>query len=302
MADKAADRAAATPRRVLLIYNPAAGWGRRRRLTAVLRALERHGVAPTLRATARRGDAEAFARQARVADFDCLAVAGGDGTINEALNGLADPLLPLAIVPLGTANVLAAEIGLARHPAVTAQTIACGEPVAAALGMVNGRRFVVVAGIGFDARTVARVHGGLKRWAGKLAYIAAGLVEFARYRPARYAVTVDGRNFVAASVIIANGRYYAGRFVFAPQASLGSPHLDVCLLTRPGRWNLLRYALATLSGRIERLRDVVIVQGTTITVDGPPGDPIEADGDIVGGLPAHVTVQPDAVRLVRPPA
>jgi YegS/Rv2252/BmrU family lipid kinase len=287
-------------RRVHLIYNPTAGWRRYKRLASVVAALQRRGVVVTQQATTRRGDAESFARDAAGRGFDRLVVAGGDGTISEAVNGLSDPHLPLAIVPLGTANILAAEIGLVAHTEMVAATIADGRASPACAGMVNGRRFVMVAGIGFDAHTVARVMPRLKRWTGKFAYVVAGMSEFVRYRPTLYDVTIDGQSYRAAAVILANGHFYAGRFVFAPQADLSSPWLDVCLLARPGRWNLLRYAVAMIFGRLDRLPDVKVVPGRQIAVDGPPGDPIQADGDIVTQLPARISVIPDALMLVRP--
>ena len=102
-------------RRVLMIYNPTAGMGSGRRLARVLKCLLRLGAVVTVRRTARRGDAERFASEASPALFDVIAAAGGDGTINEVINGLAGSGLPLAVIPLGTANVLAAEIGVPRR-------------------------------------------------------------------------------------------------------------------------------------------------------------------------------------------
>ena len=100
--------------------------------------------------------------------------------------------------------------------------------------------------------------------------------------------------------IVANGRNYAGRFVFAPKADLAAPSLEVCLLTRPGRWNLLRYAVAIVFGQLHRLPDVTIMSGREIVVTGPAGDPVQADGDIVTALPAKLTAIPDGLLLVRP--
>src|ERR1700748_1084353 len=121
-----AESGALRRKRLLLIHNPTAGWRRRHRLQAVLDALDRDGCTVTLKETTCRGDAEAFARAARAEDYDRVVVAGGDGTMNEAINGLADRRLPLAIVPMGTANVLAAEIGLGLSPAAIARTIVQG--------------------------------------------------------------------------------------------------------------------------------------------------------------------------------
>ena len=115
-------------RRVNVIYNPTAGWRRRARLERVLERLGELGASVTLRETRGRGDAEMLARAADPAACDAVVAAGGDGTINEVMNGLDRRNLPLGIVPLGTANVLAAEIGLPREPRAQAEAIACGRP------------------------------------------------------------------------------------------------------------------------------------------------------------------------------
>src|SRR5690242_8459419 len=138
----------------MVIYNPTAGRRRRRKLDAVVDALTQHGVQVTLRATTCRGDAERLSGEASSRDFDRLVVAGGDGTINEAINGLRDRTLPLAIVPLGTANVLAAELDLPLDPPAVAEAIVQGRPRAVAIGRVNGRAFAMMAGVGFDAYVV----------------------------------------------------------------------------------------------------------------------------------------------------
>ena len=104
-----------------------------------------------------------------------MVVAGGDGTVNETINGLARSGLPLALIPLGTANVLAAEIGLQTDPAAVARCVAFGQPRPIALGAANGRRFILMAGAGFDANVVAGVSVPMKRWLGKGAYILSSL-------------------------------------------------------------------------------------------------------------------------------
>ncbi len=162
-------------RRVLVIHNPTAGWRRRRRFERILSALIAAGVDVDVRPTTRRGDAEAFARAADPAEHDAIAVAGGDGTINEVVNGLGDKKLPLAVIPLGTANVLAHEIGLGGSPREIAETIARGRPQPISVGIVNGRRFVMMAGFGFDAHVVAEVKPMIKKLFGKIAYVISTL-------------------------------------------------------------------------------------------------------------------------------
>jgi diacylglycerol kinase family enzyme len=99
-------------------------------------------------------------------------------------------------------------------------------------------------------------------------------------------------------VIIANGRFYGGRFVCAPEASLDSSEFQACLFGRAGRWHVIRYALALLLGRLPRLKDVTIVPARMVEIAAPAGDPVQGDGDILATLPARIEVAPDRLRLV----
>lgn len=286
-------------RRVLLIYNPTAGVASARRLGRVVKILLTMGAVVTVRRTARRGDAEAFAAEATRDAYDVVAVAGGDGTVNEAINGLAGSDLPLAVIPLGTANVLAAEIAMPRRARDRARLIlnARGRPVC--VGVANERAFIMMAGAGFDAYLVAHVNPCLKRCLGRLAYVVEGARAMARFAYPRYRVTVDGAAFEATSVIVANGHYYGGRFICAPRACLDDPTFEVCLFLGSGPVNVLRYAVTLARGRLERLPDFRIVRGSEIFIaraDGVAGlEPAQIDGDIGCRLP--LAIRPAKRRL-----
>lgn len=285
-------------RRVLVIVNPAAGARRRRKFARVLSELRRLGCAVTVRATAARGDAEAMARAADPTAFDLVAAAGGDGTVNEIINGLAASKLPLALIPLGTANVLAHEVAIPRDPAGIAHAVAFGAARAVHVGVANGRRFAMMLGVGIDARIVAGIDPALKRYGGRLAYVVSGIRAVLAQPPLLYRVDIDGKGFMAAAAIVANGRFYGGRFVVAPGARLDTPSFQVVLMKRPGRRDVLRYGAALARGRLDRLPDVRIVEGRTLRIDGPAGEPAQADGDLTGALPLTVTVAPTTLFLV----
>lgn len=287
---------------LLVVYNPIAGRRRRRFLSLVLEALEARAASVRLEPTQARGDAELLARAAGATGAARLVVAGGDGTINEALNGLAGSKVALGIVPLGTANVLAAELGIANSARSVAAAILDGQPRAVTLGTVNGRRFSMMAGVGFDAHVVRDVSGKLKRLVGKGAYVLETLRQLAVYRSKMYDVRIDGVAMRAASLLVCNGHFYGGRFVAAPQARLENPDLQVVLFQRAGRFAILRYTLALALGRLPTRADVRIVSARTVEIDGPAGEPVQGDGDIVAHLPARFEALPDAAILVGPPA
>jgi diacylglycerol kinase (ATP) len=292
-------------RRLLVIYNPAAGRRSERRLRRFLLHLALLAVPVAVRETARRGDAEGFARAAAEGEaFDAVVAAGGDGTINEVVNGLAAADLPLAILPLGTANVLANEIGLPRDPEGLAVIAATGPPQPVRIGEVTwaggARRFVMMAGTGFDASVVAGLDPGLKRRFGKLAYVAETIAQLVRYRDRRYRVACAGEEIPVAAVIVAKGRYYAGRFVLAPQARLETPMLDIVLFLRRGRLAMVRYILAMALGRVHRLPDVRILRAASLSVSGPAGAPVHVDGDIVATVPVTIALAARPLRLIQP--
>ncbi len=287
-------------RRLLIIFNPASGWRRRRRFEAVLARLRQRGCLAHVQETTSRGDAERWAAAADPGRYDALVVAGGDGTINEAINGLAGSRLPLAVLPLGTANVLAAELGLRAGADAIARTIAEGVARPVTVGIANGRHFMLMAGVGFDAQVVATVNLGIKRWLGKAAYLLAILGQLKAHRFPSYGVTLDGVAHEAASVLVANGHFYGGRFVVAPAANLHSPTFEVGLFERSGRLAAIGYALALALGFLPRLRSYRILQARQVEIEGPDGEPVQADGDIIARLPVRIEALPATLELIFP--
>ena len=299
----AADRDGEKGRSLFVIFNPIAGQRRGGLFARVSAALAAHGIHVRTAATAARGDAARLAQAAR--DAGTVAVAGGDGTINEAINGLAGGRARLALIPLGTANVLAAELGLPSDPDALARIAAGGAARAIHLGQADlasgTRRFSMMAGVGFDAHVVANVPLGLKRAAGKVAYGWQMLAEWLRLGPLRFRVTADGVPYDCASAILANGRYYAGRYVAAPEASLDRPSYELVLFEHGGRWAVLRYALALGLGRLHKAKGVRILRAREISIDGDSREPVHADGDVIGTLPVRFTIASERLEVLVPP-
>lgn len=300
------DRAERRPRRLLVIFNPTAGRRKRRRFRRWLAALDALGAPVTLRETTGPRHAEALARTAEPALFDAVAVAGGDGTINEAVNGLALSPLPLAIFPLGTANVLAAELGLPRGIKALARlaAFAPASPVwpgeAVAEGASAGRRFLVMAGVGFDADVVAALDLRLKRRIGKLAYVVSILGRLRDYRPAAYRAELDGSALEAASLVAAKSHFYGGRFVLAPNARLDDPTLQVAVFGSAGRVAAVGYMAAMGLGLLPHWPRFHVVAAKSIYLSEPAGAPVQLDGDIQLTLPVRLRIAATPLSLIRP--
>ena len=289
--DSSESRRAAVPRRrVLVIHNPTAGWRKRARFGRLLNALVETGCLVEVMPTTQRGDAEAFARAARRAEWDVLAVAGGDGTINEVINGLGPDAPPLGILPMGTANVAAREIDVPFDVLGLARLVATAPPRAIHLGVANGRRFITMAGVGFDAHVVAAVDSRLKRWIGRGAYGVTIARLLFRHRFRRYGVTADGKSYEAASIVLANGHYYGGPFSCAPDARLDDPELHAVLFLWGGPWAVLWYLAGLGLGVLHRMPGIRIVRARRIDIAGGENEPVQADGDTITTLPLEAAV------------
>ncbi|WP_237217870.1 diacylglycerol/lipid kinase family protein, partial [Falsiroseomonas oryziterrae] len=192
-----------------------------------------------------------------------VVAAGGDGTIAEVASGIAGSAATLGVLPLGTANVLAWELGLPRQPERAAAVMTGGRATLLHPGLARfadgrSRLFVQMLGAGFDAAVVAHLDLGLKRRLGRAAYVWQSLRELPRYRFPSLAATLDGETATAASVIVTKGRLYAGRYLVAPGARPDLPGFHVVLFRRPGAWRAALAGAALPLGLIPRLPGVEI--------------------------------------------
>lgn len=290
-------------RRIKLIANPIAGGDARSAIARTVACLEGSGACVEVCLTARRGDAENAAREAKRENFDLVIAAGGDGTLNEAANGLVGTGLPLAFVPLGTANVMAIEMGISGGIETACRIALYGEIRPVALAEVNERYFLMMAGIGFDAAAVRAVRSGLKRKIGKLAYVIAGIQAWLQNRSVALQLRGEaGEPVQARHVIISNIRYYGGRFQLAPHNGLEQPLLTACLVEGSGRLALLLFWLRIVL-RGSFLGPIRRMDACEFSVDGA-GVPMQVDGDDSGDTPVgkclKIRCHADRLQLVFP--
>jgi len=295
--------------RICVIFNPTARGDKARRFRAQLDAI---GARAALKQTACAGDARRLAAEAVNEGFEVIVAAGGDGTVNEALNGLGDApegfaRARLGVLPLGTVNVLARELGLPLASAPAWEAILRGRERRVDLPWVEWttaagpqrRYFAQLAGAGLDARAVELVSWPLKRKIGPLAYVVAGLRALCERAP-RITVSDGQVSATGALVLLGNGRLYGGQFVLFPRANMSDGLLDATVFPRAGWGTLLRTGPVLLAckrlpaGVSRTLRSAAL----TLTSDGPV--PFELDGELVGHLPAQFGVRPGALRLAVP--
>jgi YegS/Rv2252/BmrU family lipid kinase len=278
----------------------------RARLDSAVRILREAGPHIELIATAGPQTAGELARKAVDAGCDLILAAGGDGTINEAVNGIVGSNVPFGILPAGTANVLANEIGFANRPDHAATQLLEATPVRIALGVLERpdqprRHFVLMAGVGLDARIVYELDLDLKGKLGKLAYWHGGFRQFGRPVP-RFHLSVNGSQYCASFALITRVRNYGGDFEIARRVRLTDDDFEVVIFQNHQWQDYLRFFGAVMTNRLHSTSGVAITRATQVEVNAPEDTRIyiQTDGEAVGILPATIWTIPDALTLMMP--
>jgi diacylglycerol kinase (ATP) len=286
---------------VIIVYNPTAGRRRAALLWRVLDVLAANGVRLDLARTTSAGHAVALAREAAQLGAKLVVAAGGDGTIAEVARGLQGTGVALGIIPLGTANVLANDLGLPFAPRECAAALAFGRtrplwPGIATEATGADRLFVQMLGVGFDAAVVHSLPPRLKRLTGRGAYVIQSLCEMAAYRFPRIQVRLDGVEMQAASIVVSKGRLYAGRYVLAPEARSAEPGFQVALFGQSGPLGAALYGAALPLNLLPHAPGLRLLPAREIEVAGVC--PAQADGDPSGSAPLRVTDAPEPIPVV----
>jgi len=250
--------------------------------------------------------AEACARRAVDENVDMILVAGGDGTVNEVINGVTPSRIPVGIVPAGTANVLACELGLGTHYRRAVGMVSQCVPERVALGRLRNaegeeRYFLLMAGVGLDAEIVYRLSGPLKAWAGKAAYWIAGFAHALRW-VSQFDAKAAGQNMRCGYALASRVRNYGGDLEIARGANLLEDDFEIVLFR--GR-NPLRYGIyfaGVLGGFLPHIRGIRVERATRAEFTAPEDSRIyvQVDGEFAGHLPASIEIVPDALSLLVP--
>jgi len=290
--------------RALLLYNPAArNAPTHSEVEELVRQVAWGGFAVEAIPSNIRGDLTRLAAAARGEGFDRVVACGGDGTVREVSQGLNGSEVPLAIIPLGTANVLAREMGLpASRPLACARLAARGEVRAVTLGEVAGETFTFSASVGLDARTVDRVDLKMKRQTGAWAYVYCGLREsLSEPEPVFLVELATGERFEATQVFALNARHYGlGSLTLSASAGLETPTLRVLAIRGSVAMSLPFLLPRLFQAGLDGAPGVVAVDSEAFRVTGGSAEPVQADGDSVAVLPAEFRALPRALRLVFP--
>ncbi|MCE0484239.1 MAG: diacylglycerol kinase family lipid kinase [Methylacidiphilales bacterium] len=281
--------------RICIIANPAA-----RGVRARLESLERLTRNVVIKTTQGPGDAEAQTERAIDQGFETIVAAGGDGTINEVVNGIGHAPVALGILPMGTVNVFALELGIPFNLLAAWKVIRARKIRSIDLASANGHLFVQMAGVGLDAQIVERNSRRVKHVLGPLSYLLTA-TQVAAERPPRLRVLVENQPAREGSfVLVGNGRFYGGPFSLFNEADIQDGLLDVYVFKSMNYVALMRYFRGVLFGSLAKFSDVHYFKANHLVVKSDRHVPLEADGELAGHSPVEFSVRRRKLRVLVP--
>jgi YegS/Rv2252/BmrU family lipid kinase len=287
---------------IRVIYNPVAGLKMVRNITRVRKALAVLERPFEIRETAGPGDAVLLAREAAHSGMETVIAVGGDGTVNEVANGLAGTETRLLVVPRGTGNVFAAEVGLPKSVEGCISLLSTGRTIPVRLAKAGERNFLLLASAGFDAEVVERMGARGKNYLGIGAYVLAGAKHLLRDQPGLWVEMPGKERLEAQTVIVCRGRKYGGGVIMAPSGNLEGDTLQMIALCKLGRFPILRFAWNVLRGKHAGSPDVLITETPSVFIRSRIPSAAQVDGDYLGPLPVRFEMTDVSVRIVVPPS
>lgn len=278
---------------ITIIINPAARSERARTAWEKIGSLSSARVEPTTAP----GDARRLAQRAAAEGCRIVVAAGGDGTINEVVNGIAGSQSALGILPVGTMNVFATELGLPSDLEEAWEIIEAGSTREIDLAQANDHYFAQLAGVGLDAQVVERTTTEFKKNFGPLSYLI-NAAQLASHKPPRLRVESEGVTREGSFVLIGNGRYYGAPLKVFTDASLDDGLLDVIVAKNAGHLDLVRYFTGVVTGIHPEFEDIDYFHTRELLVTSPDDVPVEVDGELAGKLPVTFRIAPHRLRVV----
>ncbi|MCD6129835.1 MAG: YegS/Rv2252/BmrU family lipid kinase [Deltaproteobacteria bacterium] len=284
-----------------ILINPKARRFNPKQVHAIASYFRRKGHHIRVAFIKKRGDAEILARSLARDGFDVVAAHGGDGIVTDVAEGLIHTNTALAVLPAGTTDVFAQEMGIPRNALKASLLIEKGLKKKIYTGVINGNRhFLVMCGVGFDAMTIKTVSNKFKKWWGKLSYISSGLFHMLKYRGKQIDVKIDGEKERCFTLIIGNARRYGGGFSVTPNASVLKEKLDVCMFCGKGMGReVLFHALLIVLGFHLKLKSVKHQSFEKMEIF-TPGISVHIDGDFFGFTPLTIEIEKDLLSVIVP--
>jgi YegS/Rv2252/BmrU family lipid kinase len=282
----------------IVILNPAARSERARRWREKVESMTSGAV---ICATSRCGEAEAIARRAAAEGFTTIVAAGGDGTINEVVNGMAGTSATLGLLPIGTMNVFAMELGIpTSNLALCWEIIRQQKTRLIDMPLANAKHFVQLAGVGLDAQVVKETSSAFKRSFGPLSYLVSAAQIAARRPPVLEIESANAVTKTGSFVLVGNGRLYGGPFPFFKNAAIDDGLLDVVVFKQLGYLEIIKYLQNVIFTSGIRLPEVEYFQTERLRVTSNEDVPVEIDGELIGQCPVEFRIDEHKLRVLVP--
>lgn len=293
--------------RMLIIANPLSGKGAAKRVMPKVKDFfNKNYIETDIYFTKGQNDATIAAKNAmKSGRYDIMVASGGDGTVNEVVNGIVGvgqkKKVKFGIIPLGTENVLAQETGIPFDPIKASSVIMGMKSRKMDVGRANGRYFVLMAGIGFDAHVATKVEPLLKKLIGSAAYQLTAWNELFNYKHSELEITIDGHKRVKGSyVVIGNTKLYGAKLKITHLANIYDGLLDVCIFKGKDVFSFIRFALGAMTRQHLRLGDIEYHKAKNVLIKSRPKALCHVDCEVIGTTPINIEVVPKAIDLIVP--
>jgi diacylglycerol kinase (ATP) len=283
------------------IVNPVAGRGKARRVWEVVNRLrEQRFPHSVFIETKYAGHAREIAETITDDQFSAVVSVGGDGTIHEILNGIMYKKIALGIIPAGSGNDLARTLEISHDFEVAFHSLSNHKSKVIDVGMVGNRYFINIGGVGFDGEVAAEVNGNMKYLRGTAAYIASVLKTLITFQPIDLRIRIDGAEIKGKFYIcaVANGKYYGGGMMLAPEANIEDGQFNVCVLEDPGKFDFIKTFPKVFKGLHVSHPKFKFYQGKEILIEGIKGLDVHADGEVFKLNSAQFTILPKSLEIL----
>ena len=285
-------------KKIAIIFNPKAGSGKKAILDKIIKILSSTNSIQLFETKA-AGDATDIARK-ESDNFDIIVAAGGDGTINEVVNGI-NPNTPLGIIPMGTANIVAIEAGISNNVQNICAVINQGNTKKVYLSNINNKKFILMAGIGYDAQVVTNINPKLKKIFGKLIFALEGFKQFFKLKEFTITIKTNHQTYNANWVLITNAKHYAGSHSITTSTNIFDEHLVCYIFPDLNKLNFLYYLfLILLFGDLSKSDKIITVRSTSFEITSSTATPVQCDGELFGQLPVLIKNNKECVNLLIP--
>lgn len=288
---------------ILFIVNPAAGKGKASELVPrIKKTCEENKIAYELRFTSAPGDGTSIAASASREGFERIVAVGGDGTVNEVLNGIVGTSSALGVIPGGSGNDFIRSINEDKEIEKIIYDNIYGRITKSDIGICNEKYFINVASSGFDAHVVIETINLKKIFSGSFAYIAALIKTIFTYRGSKINIKIDDSEFNENTLLIAvaNGRYYGGGMLPAPEAKINDGLFHICHIKQVGKLKMLALFPRFMKGKHGDIREVSMFTGRNIRIEADKELPVNVDGETFFSRQISFEIIPGGINIIVP--